>query len=98
MAVHRVAHGFVVQFGDRKGDGYDHGGRPWLRCETGPEVFGALDVGVALAGRDTGSSQLFVTLDRYPHLDGNYAKIGRASPGWEKLAEGDRLGDVSLER
>ena len=29
-----------------------------LRCETSPVPFGALDVGVALAGRDTGSSQI----------------------------------------
>jgi cyclophilin family peptidyl-prolyl cis-trans isomerase len=96
MAVHRVAHGFVVQFGDRKGDGYDNGGRTWLRCETSPDPFLPGDVGVALAGRDTGSSQLFVTLDRFPHLDGNYSKLGAAGPGWEKLAEGDRLGDVSI--
>lgn len=96
MAVHRVAPGFVVQFGDRQGDGYDQGDRPWLRCETSPEPFLPFDVGIALAGRDTGSSQVFVTLDRYPHLDGNYPKIGRAGPGWELLAEGDRLGDVSV--
>ncbi len=40
-------------------------------------AFQAGSIGVALSGRDTGSSQLFVTLGRYPHLDGQYAWLGR---------------------
>ena len=88
VVVHRVVPGFVVQLGDRGGDGYGGSGG-LMRCETSPVGFGALDVGVALAGRDTGSSQFFVTLARHPHLDGEYARVGRASGDWDAVAEGD---------
>ena len=91
VAVHRVVPGFVAQFGDPKGDGYGGDDQPPLRCETSPVPFLPGSVGVALAGRDTGSSQLFVTLGRYPHLDGQYAWLGEAGPGWERVAEGDRI-------
>jgi cyclophilin family peptidyl-prolyl cis-trans isomerase len=91
LAVHRVVPGFVAQFGDPGGDGYGGDGQPPLPCETSPVPFGKGSVGVALSGRDTGSSQLFVTLGRYPHLDGQYAWVGEAGPGWERLAAGDRI-------
>ncbi len=89
MAVHRVVPGFVVQFGDRGGDGYGGAERRPLRDELGPEPFEPGAVGIALAGRDTGSSQLFVTLGSYPHLDGEYTRIGRAGPGFSRLLRGD---------
>ena len=88
IVVHRVVPGFVVQLGDPGGDGYGGAGK-LLRCETAPVSFDALDVGVALAGRDTGSSQLFVTLASVPHLDGEYARVGHAEGDWAALAEGD---------
>jgi cyclophilin family peptidyl-prolyl cis-trans isomerase len=59
--------------------------------------FNALDVGIALAGRDTGSSQLFVTLSRTPHLDGEYTHVGRAEGKWGELVEGDAIGDAKIE-
>lgn len=91
MSVHRVVPGFVVQFGDPGGDGYGGVERRALRSELGPEEFEPGAVGLALSGPDTASSQLFVTLGRYPHLDGEYTKLGRAGPGWERLVFGDRL-------
>jgi cyclophilin family peptidyl-prolyl cis-trans isomerase len=91
LSVHRVVPGFVAQFGDPAGDGYGGDARLPLRCETSPIEFQPGAVGVALAGRDTGSSQLFVTLGRYPHLDGQYAWLGQAGPGWDRLAAGDRI-------
>lgn len=91
MAIHRVVPGFVVQFGDRAGDGTGGAGRAPLRCETSPLPFEPLSVGVALAGRDTGSSQFFVTLSRTPHLDGEYPLVGRASGDWAAIVEGDRI-------
>lgn len=96
VAVHRVVPGFVVQFGDRGADGYGGSGAS-LRCETSPVPFGPLDVGVALAGRDTGSSQVFVTLARHPHLDGGYAWVGRATGDWDAVAEGDVIRAVRVE-
>jgi cyclophilin family peptidyl-prolyl cis-trans isomerase len=96
-AVHRVVPGFVVQFGDPGGDGYGGADLPPLRCETAPAPFEPGAVGVALSGRDTGSSQLFVTLGRHPHLGGNYALVGQASAGWDRLAEGDRIVKVRVE-
>jgi len=89
MSVHRVVPGFVVQFGDPEGDGYGGAGRQPLPNEDSPRVFGPLSVGVALAGPDTGSSQLFVTLGPYPHLDGSYPLVGRAGGSWDRLAVGD---------
>ncbi|HEX6277875.1 MAG TPA: peptidylprolyl isomerase, partial [Polyangiaceae bacterium] len=89
VAVHRVVPGFVVQLGDPGGDGYGGAKAPPLRCETSPLPFESGSVGIALGGRDTGSSQFFVTLGRHPHLDGEYALVGRAGAGWNRIAEGD---------
>lgn len=97
MAVHRVVPGFVVQFGDREGDGYGGVGLEALRCETSPVPFEKGVVGIALGGRDTGSSQVFVTLGPAPHLDGEYAVIGKATGPWELLAEGDRIRTARIE-
>ncbi len=96
VAVHRVVPGFVVQLGDRAGDGTGGAGEEPLRCETSPAPFEPLSVGVALAGRDTGSSQIFVALSRVPHLDGRYALIGRASGDWSAVAEGDLVRKATL--
>lgn len=93
--IHRVVPGFVVQLGDPDGDGYG-GAHVALRCETAPAPFAEGDVGVALAGRDTGSSQLFVMLGRAPHLDGSYAWIGKASGPWSSVAEGDVITKASV--
>lgn len=96
IVVHRVVPGFVAQFGDPEGDGFAGSGKT-LRCETSPVPFLPLDVGMALAGRDTGSSQLFVTLSRTPHLDGEYAHVGHADGDWNALVEGDLIGDAKVE-
>jgi cyclophilin family peptidyl-prolyl cis-trans isomerase/uncharacterized SAM-binding protein YcdF (DUF218 family) len=96
VTVHRVVPGFVVQLGDPQADGFGGSGR-LLRCETSPVPFGALDVGVALAGRDTGSSQIFVTLSRQAHLDGEYAWVGRADGDWDGVAEGDVVREARVE-
>jgi cyclophilin family peptidyl-prolyl cis-trans isomerase/HEAT repeat protein len=96
LTFHRVVPGFVAQAGDRGGDGYGGAGA-LLRCETAPVAFGPLDVGVALAGRDTGSSQFFVALAKSPHLDGEYSWIGRAEGDWGAVAEGDVIRAVHVE-
>jgi cyclophilin family peptidyl-prolyl cis-trans isomerase len=96
VTFHRVVPGFVAQLGDPGGDGFGGSGT-LLRCETSPVPFQPLEVGVALAGRDTGSSQFFVTLARSPHLDGAYAWIGRAEGDWAAVAEGDVIRAVRVE-
>ena len=95
IVIHRVVPGFVVQFGDPDGDGYG-GSESSLRCETSPVTFQELDVGMALAGRDTGSSQLFVTLGATPHLDGEYTRVGHAQGDWASLAQGDVITDARI--
>jgi cyclophilin family peptidyl-prolyl cis-trans isomerase len=94
--IHRVVPGFVVQLGDPDGDGFGGPDLPPLRCQLGPDPFEAGSVGIALAGRDTGSSQLFVALRRAPHLDGEYTLVGQADPGWDRLAPGDRILKVRI--
>ncbi|WP_437652955.1 peptidylprolyl isomerase [Sorangium sp. So ce1182] len=95
--VHRVVPGFVTQFGAPFGDGAGGPpGRPALRCETSPVPFEPLRVGVALAGRDTGSSQLFVMHARAPHLDGQYAAVGVAAGPWAALVDGDVIRSVKV--
>jgi len=96
MLVHRVVPGFVVQFGDPDGDGFGGPDLPPLRCQLTDDDFAPNSVGVALAGRDTGLSQFFVTLRRAPQLDGEYSLIGNAEPGWDKLVAGDRILKVSV--
>jgi len=96
VVVHRVVPGYVVQFGDPGADGYGGSGE-LLRCETSPVPFAPLDVGVALAGRDTGSSQIFVTLARSPKLDGEYARVGHAEGDWDAVAQGDVIDGVVVE-
>jgi cyclophilin family peptidyl-prolyl cis-trans isomerase len=96
MPVHRVVPGFVVQFGDPDGDGFGGPDLPPLRCQTGMDAFSTGSVGVALAGRDTGGSQFFVTLRPAPHLAAEYSWIGRAEGGWDRLSAGDRIRHVRV--
>ncbi|MFO0618612.1 MAG: peptidylprolyl isomerase [Polyangiaceae bacterium] len=88
--LHRVDPAFVVQWGSPWADstGGPPGRQP-LRCETTPLPFERFKVGVALSGRDTGSSQFFVTRSHAPHLDGQYGLIGAAEGPWDRVSEGD---------
>jgi cyclophilin family peptidyl-prolyl cis-trans isomerase len=88
-----VVPGTVAQFGDRDDDG---GPAELLRSETSPRPFEAGDVGVAQKGRDTGSSRIFVTLAREPHLDGELAWIGHAEGPWDDVVEGDVIHAVRV--
>jgi cyclophilin family peptidyl-prolyl cis-trans isomerase/HEAT repeat protein len=95
LTFHRVVPDFVVQGGDPRGDG--EGGPGFtLPCEVSPRAYLRGTVGMALAGKDTGGSQLFVTLSPQPHLDGRYTIIGTVVSGMEALdgmVEGDPLSD-----
>lgn len=97
LTVHRVVPGFVVQFGDHDQGGYGGAARRPLRCELSPKPFGPYMVGMAHSGKDTASSQLFVTLAPSPHLDGVYSWIGTASGPWDTVMQGDRIRKATLE-
>jgi cyclophilin family peptidyl-prolyl cis-trans isomerase/HEAT repeat protein len=95
LTFHRVVPDFVVQGGDPRGDG--RGGPGFtLRDEVGQRPYARGAVGIALAGKDTGGSQFFVTLSPQPHLDGNYTLLGWVAEGME-VADSIRPGDT-IER
>ena len=92
LTFHRVVPGFVVQGGDPRGDG--NGGPGFaLRDEIGQRPYGRGVVGMALSGKDTGGSQLFITLAPAPHLDGRYTVFGWVASGME-VVDKIRPGDV----
>lgn len=93
LTFHRVVPGFVAQGGDPRGDGYGGPGF-WLRCEDNRLPYVRGTVGMALAGRDTGGSQLFITAAAQPHLEGRYTAFGRVVEGLahlDRLHPGDRI-------
>jgi cyclophilin family peptidyl-prolyl cis-trans isomerase/HEAT repeat protein len=95
LTFHRVVPGFVIQGGDPRGDG--NGGPGYtIRCELSGRPFGRGAVGMALAGRDTGGSQFFITVAPTPRLDGEYTLFGAVANGID-VADRIRPGDV-IER
>jgi cyclophilin family peptidyl-prolyl cis-trans isomerase/HEAT repeat protein len=98
LAFHRVVPGFVAQGGCPRGDG--NGGPGFtLRCEAGQRPFGRGAVGIALSGKDTGGSQIFITLAPAPHLDGSFTVLGWVASGMdvaEKLRQGDVIERVEI--
>ncbi len=98
LSFHRVVPGFVVQGGDPRGDGY--GGPGYLvPCEWSNLRYERGTVGIALAGKDTGGSQFFVTQTPQPHLDARYTVVGRVGEGLEvidSLLPGDRIKAVTV--
>lgn len=97
LSFHRVVPAFVVQGGDPRGDGYGGPGW-WQRCEDNRLSYTRGTVGMALAGRDTGGSQFFVTHTPQPHLEGRYTAFGQVVEGIDvidQLQEGDVIASVS---
>lgn len=75
---HRVVPNFVVQDGDRRGDGWGGPGGA-IRDEINPVRYDVPVLGMALSGPDTGSGQWFINLGPQPHLDGVYTVFGRVT-------------------
>ena len=73
--VPRVVPDFVVQMGSPR-DTMDGGPGYTVRCEDSLSWFGPGSVGMALAGKDTGGSQFFITTNATPHLTGRYTRLG----------------------
>ncbi|MEZ4470205.1 MAG: peptidylprolyl isomerase [bacterium] len=99
LLFHRVVGDFVVQGGDPRGDGWGGPGYA-IPCEIGRHPYTRGAVGMALAGKDTGGSQWFVTHSPQPHLDGRYTVFGQASDldVVDALAVGDRILKITIER
>jgi len=90
---HRVVPNFVAQGGDPRGDGWGGPGHQ-IRCEINPRRYRRASVGMALAGKDTGGSQFFITHTPQPHLDGGYTLFGEVVEGMEivdRLVQEDRI-------
>jgi len=82
LAVHRVVPDFVVQAGDPRGDG--EGGPGYtIRDELNQRPYLRGTVGMALAGKDTGGSQFFITHSPQPHLDARYTVFGHVVSGMD---------------
>jgi cyclophilin family peptidyl-prolyl cis-trans isomerase/HEAT repeat protein len=94
---HRVVAHHVVQGGDPEGTGY--GALDFtVPDEPSGEPFKAGAVGLAKLGKDTGSCQLFITLEERPHLNQEYTLFGRVQQGMgvvRRLMPGDRITKAS---
>lgn len=94
----RVVPNFVVQTGDPRND-MEGGPGYTLRCEINLRPFLRGSVGMALAGKDTGGSQFFISLSPQPHLDGGYTVFGRVLAGMdivENLVPTDTIINVAI--
>ena len=99
ITVHRVVPNFVAQAGDPRGDGSGGPGYT-IPCEMNLQRYGEGTVGMALAGRDTGGSQLFIAHGPQPHLDGSYTTFGTVIEGMDvanALIEGDVIVEARVE-
>jgi HEAT repeat protein/cyclophilin family peptidyl-prolyl cis-trans isomerase len=93
LTIHRVVPNFVIQGGDPTGTGWGDAGYT-LRSEWHPGRYERGTVGIAHAGKDTGSCQFFITHSPQPHLNARYTILGRVSRGMEvvdRIQMGDRV-------
>ncbi|MFO8074117.1 MAG: HEAT repeat domain-containing protein [Polyangia bacterium] len=98
--IHRVVPNFVVQAGDPTATGLGDPGYA-LRCEVSPRDYRRGSVGMALAGKDTGGSQFFVTLSPQPHLTGEYTVFGEVTEGMDtvdRLSEGEKIKKIEIHK
>ncbi|HLO67479.1 MAG TPA: peptidylprolyl isomerase [Holophaga sp.] len=88
--VPRVVPDFVVQMGSPV-DTMDGGPGYTVRCEDSLAWYGPGSVGMALSGKDTGGSQIFITTNATPHLTGRYTRIGEVEDPADALKILDAL-------
>lgn len=97
-AFHRVVPNFVVQGGCSRGDGLGSADYS-IRSEFSLLRYATGSVGLASAGKDTESTQWFITHSPAPRLDGRYTIFGTVSKGMEnvhRLEVGDSILSVTL--
>ncbi|WP_187260941.1 peptidylprolyl isomerase [Pontibacter beigongshangensis] len=98
LSFHRVVPNFVVQGGDKRGDGWGSSDYA-IRSEFTLLRFREGSVGMASAGKDTESNQWFITHSPTPHLDGRYTIFAKVVQGMEvvhQLEVGDAILGVEL--
>jgi cyclophilin family peptidyl-prolyl cis-trans isomerase len=99
--VPRVVPDFVVQLGSPI-DTMDGGPGYTVRCEDSLTWYGPGSVGMALSGKDTGGSQVFITTNATPHLTGKYTRVGeleqpdRALPLLDALELGAQVRSIRV--
>jgi cyclophilin family peptidyl-prolyl cis-trans isomerase/HEAT repeat protein len=96
--IHRVVPNFVVQGGDFRGDGWGTS-ENLIRSEFSSGNYLEGTLGIASAGKDTESTQWFVTMSEMPHLDGKYTIFAQLTKGMEivhNLEIGDKILDIEL--
>ncbi|MBO4547690.1 MAG: peptidylprolyl isomerase [Abditibacteriota bacterium] len=99
---HRVVDGFVIQGGCPKGDGTGGSG-VHIPLEVCPELKHDSEGVVAMARSmmpDSASSQFYITLGAFPHLDMQYAVFGKVISGMDtvrSIRQGDLMQKVTIE-
>jgi len=89
---HRAVPHWVVQGGDPRGDG--EGGDGLIRDEVSMTPHLPYTVGIATAGKDTGSTQMFFNLGDNTRLDGAYTVFAQVIDGRDvvdRLELGDKI-------
>lgn len=96
---HRVVTNFVAQAGCERGDGWG-GSQLCLPSEINPSRYWQAGcVGMASAGKDTESTQFFITHAPTVHLDGNYTLFARVVEGMNvvhQLRIGDTIRSIKI--
>jgi cyclophilin family peptidyl-prolyl cis-trans isomerase/HEAT repeat protein len=96
---HRVVPNFVVQGGCNRGDGF--GSEDYsIRSEFNLRRYKTGSIGMASAGKDTESTQWFITHSPTPHLDGRYTIFAEVKEGMDvvhHLEVGDEIVSVVLK-
>ncbi len=100
LTFHRVVSDFVVQGGDPRGDGW--GGPAYaLPCEYNEKPFKRGTIGMATAGKDTGSSQFFICHSEQPHLNRRYTVFGQVVNGMDvvdKIEIDDKILEIIIKK
>lgn len=95
---HRVVPAFVTQIGDPRGDGWGGPGYA-IPCEYNDTPYERGTVGMALAGKDTGGSQWFISHMQQPHLNGKYTVFGKIIDGIdavERIQKFDAIDTIGI--
>ena len=83
VTFHRVLDGFMAQGGDPTGTGRGGPGYEFVNENSAGKFDKAGLVAMANAGRDTNSSQFFITFVPTPHLNGGYTIFGQVVSGMD---------------